>query len=421
MTKDKDIKTVVPALRFPEFRNAEGWQVTQLHNVSKRITQKNTNGSINRVLTNSALEGIVDQRDYFDKDIANQNNLEGYYIVEKGDYVYNPRISNIAPVGPLSKNRIETGVMSPLYTVFRFDNSSNDFYAQYFQSTNWHKYLKEVSNKGARFDRMSITPNIFMDMPIPAPTIKEQEKIADCFGSLDDLISAVTDKVEALKEHKKGLMQQLFPANGKTTPALRFPEFQNAGEWKETTLVKLAKFRRGSFPQPYGLPEWFDENGMPFIQVYDVDDNMLLKPQTKSKISELAAKQSVFIPKETVIITIQGSIGRVAITQYDAYIDRTLLLFEAFYKPLNKVFFAYILQLLFDIEKQKAPGGIIKTITKEVLSDFKVNMPNIDEQQKIADCLSSIDKLISAETDKLDQLKGHKKGLMQQLFPTLNE
>lgn len=160
---------------------------------------------------------------------------------------------------------------------------------------------------------------------------------------------------------------------------------------------------------------------MPFVQVYDVDFNLKLKPKTKRRISSLATKQSVFIEKGTVIITIQGSIGRVAITQYDAYIDRTLLLFEEFFKPIDKLFFAYIIQLLFEIEKQKAPGGIIKTITKEVLTSFSIHIPEILEQQKIAKCLSSLDELITAHTTKIKSLKDHKKGLMQQLFPNVND
>lgn len=208
----------------------------------------------------------------------------------------------------------------------------------------------------------------------------------------------------------------------KLIPKLRFPEFKDKGEWVEDTLVNLAKFRRGSFPQPYGLPEWYDDkNGMPFIQVFDVSDNFRLKSKTKSKISKLASEQSVFIPKETVIITIQGSIGRVAITQYDAYIDRTLLLFEKFYNEIDKTFFAYVLFMLFEIEKEKAPGGIIKTITKEVLSDFVIKIPKLLEQQKIASCLSSLDELIAAHSQKLELLKDHKKGLMQNLFPQEGE
>lgn len=211
-------------------------------------------------------------------------------------------------------------------------------------------------------------------------------------------------------------------SKNKLIPELRFPEFVNEENWIGDTLINIAKFRRGSFPQPYGLPEWYDEfNGMPFIQVFDVGDDFRLKPTTKNKISKLAAEQSVFIPQGTVIITIQGSIGRVAITQYDAYIDRTLLLFEEFYNEIDKTFFAYILFLLFEIEKEKAPGGIIKTITKEVLSDFKIKIPKLPEQQKIASCLSSLDEVIAAHSQKLELLKDHKKGLMQNLFPQEGE
>lgn len=419
MTKEKDIKTVVPALQFPEFRDADGWEVVQLGKVCDVIgggtpdTKEDSywNGDIPWISSSDICEGNISKINY--KRYITQDAIKN----SATKLCEAPSIHIVSRVGV---GKIAFSTIN-ICTSQDFTNLCNIKSSYVFLSYLLSIIMKQKTQETQGTSIKGITSAEIKNFSIQLPTIKEQEKIADCLGSLDDLISAVADKIEVLKEHKKGLMQQLFPAEGKTTPALRFSEFQNAGEWRETTLVKLAKFRRGSFPQPYGLPEWFDENGMPFIQVYDVDDNMLLKPQTKSKISELAAKQSVFIPKETVIITIQGSIGRVAITQYDAYIDRTLLLFEEFYKPLNKVFFAYILQLLFDIEKQKAPGGIIKTITKEVLSDFKVNMPNIDEQQKIANCLSSIDKLISADIDKLDQLKAHKKGLMQQLFPTLNE
>lgn len=393
-----------------------------MNKLAMRINTRNHENLITRVLTNSAIDGVVDQSDYFDREVANTKNLENYFVIDKGDYVYNPRISATAPVGPISKNKIGKGVMSPLYTVFRFENHNNEFYEQYFKTTLWHHYLKSISNTGARHDRMSISNDSFMRMPLPYQSEEEQEKIAECLSSLDDLIAAEDKKLEGLKAHKKGLMQKLFPAEGENVPEWRFPEFLDSGEWEGTSLVKFSKFRRGSFPQPYGLPEWYDDkNGMPFIQVYDVDDNLRLKKNTKSRISKLAAEQSVFISKGTVIITIQGSIGRVAITQYDAYIDRTLLLFEEFYRETEKDFFAYVLQLLFNIEKQKAPGGIIKTITKEVLSDFIVKIPKIEEQKKIANCLSSIDNLIAEQAQKIESLKTHKKGLMQGLFPSIEE
>jgi type I restriction enzyme S subunit len=203
----------VPRLRFEGFKG--DWAESTLDKLANRITQKNKAGTVIRVLTNSALYGILDQRDYFDKDIANPNNLEGYYVVDKYDYVYNPRVSTIAPVGPISKNKIGKGVMSPLYTVFK--NKNNDFYEQFFKSTYWHSYLKTISNNGARHDRMSITPDVFLDMPLPEPSPPEQQKIAACLSTLDDLITAQVAYIATLKQHKKGLMQQLFPSSDEAT------------------------------------------------------------------------------------------------------------------------------------------------------------------------------------------------------------
>ncbi|NCB80385.1 MAG: restriction endonuclease subunit S [Bacilli bacterium] len=276
----KDKVDLVPKLRFPEFHSTGEWKISTLSNLARKITVRNQDNLINRVLTNSAVEGVVDQSDYFDREVANPNNLENYFVIDEGDYVYNPRISVTAPVGPISKNKVGRGVMSPLYTVFRFENPNNDFYEQYFKTNRWHSYLKSVSNAGARHDRMSISNGSFMKMPLPYPSEGEQQKIADCLSSFDHLIAAEDKKLETLKLHKKGLMQKLFPADGETVPEWRFPEFRDRGEWGETTLAGFSDFRRGSFPQPYGLPEWYDEkNGMPFIQVFDVGENLRLKPQ----------------------------------------------------------------------------------------------------------------------------------------------
>lgn len=200
----------VPALRFPEFQNTGEWTIMTLNKLASRIIKKN-NGHICKVLTNSAADGVVDQAEYFSRNIVSENNLNNYYVIENGDYVYNPRVSTSAPVGPISKNYIGKGIMSPLYTIFRFHDTENEFFNQFFKTKYWHKYLKNVANQGARFDRMNITADDFMNMPVPAPCPNEQHKIADCLSSVDDLIMAQTKRLEALKTHKKGLMQQLFP------------------------------------------------------------------------------------------------------------------------------------------------------------------------------------------------------------------
>jgi len=198
-------------------------------------------------------------------------------------------------------------------------------------------------------------------------------------------------------------------------PSLRFFGFNKDIPLK--TLDQIAEFRRGSFPQPYGLDKWYDDiSGFPFVQVFDVDNNYKLKPDTKRKISAAARELSVFIPKGTIVLTIQGSIGRIAITQYDACCDRTLLIFQRFKVPLAEGFFVNALFLLFEIEKRSAPGGTIKTITKERLKSFQVALPPIEEQQQIADFLTAVDQRIQQLIQKKALLEDYKKGVMQQLF-----
>ena len=158
----------------------------------------------------------------------------------------------------------------------------------------------------------------------------------------------------------------------------------------------MANYRRGSFPQPYGKSEWYDGDGaMPFVQVADVSDEMNLVENTKQKISMLAQPMSVFAGKNTVLVTLQGSIGRVAITQYGAFVDRTVLIFEKYKEKIDTTFWAYIVKQKFIDEARKAPGGTIKTITKEALSDFDLSIPNYKEQQQIGTFFKQLDNLIT--------------------------
>lgn len=198
-----------PALRFPGFTG--DWQEKPLCSLAAKVNQKNKDFAVTRVLTNSATEGVVDQNAYFERDIAVKDNTNNYYIVDKDDFVYNPRISSTAPVGPISINKVGKGIMSPLYTVFKFQQGHIAFFEQYFQTEIWHPYLKSIANFGARFDRMNITTDGFFNMPLFVPSIEEQQKIAECLETLDNLIAAESKKLESLKAHKKGLMQQLFP------------------------------------------------------------------------------------------------------------------------------------------------------------------------------------------------------------------
>ena len=199
-------------------------------------------------------------------------------------------------------------------------------------------------------------------------------------------------------------------------PKIRFKGYTT--DWEQRKLSDCAGFRRGSFPQPYGNKDWYDgEGAMPFVQVADVSDDMKLVDDTKQKISKLAQPMSVCAEEGSVLVTLQGSIGRVAITQYKAFVDRTVLIFDKYNADIDKTFWAYIIKEKFIEEARKAPGGTIKTITKEVLSDFDLMLPSYDEQKMLGKLLHSLDHLITLHQRKYDEVKKLKKFMLQKMFP----
>nr|WP_255413154.1 restriction endonuclease subunit S [Collinsella sp. TM09-10AT] len=167
------------------------WEQRKLGDVGKKVTTKNADGALNETFTNSAERGIVSQLDYFDHDITNEANANGYYVVHPNDFVYNPRISTIAPCGPINRNRLNrTGVMSPLYTVFSIDDGVCKTYLEhYFKTSRWHDFMFLEGNTGARSDRFSISDSMFFEMPIWCPSLAEQEAIAQQLELTDNLIT----------------------------------------------------------------------------------------------------------------------------------------------------------------------------------------------------------------------------------------
>lgn len=201
-------------IRFKDDNGQEfsNWKYDTLGKFASKITKKNKDGKITNVISNSAKEGLIAQRDYFDKDIANIDNIDGYYVIEQGDFVYNPRKSADAPYGPINKYLFkDKGIVSPLYLCFKVSKSiDSDFLAYYFKSDKWHRFIHENSDQGARHDRVSIKDSDFFKMTIPIPEIKEQQKIAKFFRTLDKKIQSEQMRLNILTEWKKGLLQKMF-------------------------------------------------------------------------------------------------------------------------------------------------------------------------------------------------------------------
>ncbi|MCP4598699.1 restriction endonuclease subunit S [Neptuniibacter sp.] len=223
-------------------------------------------------------------------------------------------------------------------------------------------------------------------VPIPCPDNPEkslaiQAEIVRILDAFTAMTAELTAELNMRKKQYNYYRDQLLSFE------------QDEVEWK--ILEDVASFRRGSFPQPYGNSEWYDgESCMPFVQVADVADfGFTLHQTTKQKISKLAQPKSVFVEKGTVVVSLQGTIGRVAITQYDSYVDRTLAIFTSYKEDINKKYFAHQLKAKFDKEKEFARGSTLKTITKAEFSKFQIPIPSIEKQNRIVSILDKFDVL----------------------------
>ena len=238
-------KKQVPAIRFQGFTDA--WEQRKLSEITDKVTEKNAGLQYVETFTNSAEFGIISQRDFFDHDIAKLGSLDGYYIVKNEDFVYNPRISTSAPVGPINRNKLgRTGVMSPLYTVFRPHDIDTTYLEHFFKCDYWHSFMNFNGDSGARSDRFSIRDNVFFQMPIPIPDIDEQRKIGELLTCLDHLITLHQRKYEKLLKVKKSMLEKMFPRDGADVPEIRFDGFTDAWEQRKLGDIYIERNERGN-------------------------------------------------------------------------------------------------------------------------------------------------------------------------------
>ena len=355
--------------------------------------------------------------------------LDSFESITPSKFITSEAINNSATkIVPKNSIAIVTRVGVGKLAFIPFDYStSQDFLSLsnlktdgYFSLYSIYKILKKEINNLQGTSIKGITKADLLDKVISIPkSLEEQTKIGDFFKQLDDTIALHQRKLDLLKEQKKGYLQKMFPKNGAKVPELRFAGF--ADDWEERKLKDVSTYIRGSFPQPYTNPDFYDEkNGKPFVQVADIGYDLKLKPDTKSHISKLAESKSRFVEAGKVVVALQGSIetsiGRTAITQYDAFFDRTILIFQEYKVPIDKQYFSQIIKKLFEREKERAWGATISTITKEHLNDFIVGVPSIEEQQKIGTFFKQLDDTIALHQRKLDLLKEQKKGFLQKMF-----
>ena len=399
-----------PTIRFEGY--TDDWEQRKLNEIADKVSEKNKNNEFSEPFTNSAEQGIISQKDYFDREIVNNENLNGYYIVRNDDFIYNPRISATAPVGPINRNRLgRNGVMSPLYTVFRTHDIDNLYLEFYFKTTKWHRFMKLNGDSGARFDRFTISSTQFMEMPIPYPTLEEQQKIGEYFESLDTLITLHQRKCEETKKLKKFMLQKMFPKKGEKVPEIRFGGFTD--DWEQR------KF--GEIVEKYEDPVETPTEGYTRLGIRSHAKGTFHSYVEKGKELETAKMFRVAADKfivnitfgweHAVAITNENDAGKLVSHRFPQY---------SFNAGMEPKFFRYlILDENFKHHLElSSPGGAGRNRVLK-LSDmlqYKMNFPSEAEQKKIAAYFDDLDHLITLHQHKCEELQNIKKFMLQNMF-----
>ena len=386
-----------PRIRFKGF--TDDWEQRKLGKVADKVTEKNSGLQYLETLTNSAEFGIISQRDFFDHDISKTTSLGGYYIVRSEDFVYNPRISVTAPVGPINRNKLgRTGVMSPLYTVFRPHDIDTTYLEHFFKSSCWHSFMNFNGDSGARSDRFSIKDSVFFEMPIPTPDIEEQGQIGECLTHLDHLITLHQRKLEKLKIVKKAMLENCFPKNGEKVPKFRFSGF--TGDWEQRKLdeisdrydnlrIPVAASLRISGPIPY-----YGANGIQdYVEGYTHEGEFVL-------VAEDGANDLKNYPVKCVK-------GRIWVNNHAHVLQAKSCIADNY-------FLAFSLNRA-DIESLLVGGGRAK-LNAETMMNISLMFPSITEQREIGKYILSIDHLITLHQRKLEKLKIIKKSFLEKMF-----
>ena len=407
---DKKIK-IVPRKRFPQFESSEAWNELTLIQLSDRITDKVGTEKLT-TLSISAGVGFVTQTEKFDRDISG-NQYRNYIHIKKGDFSYNKGNSKKFPQGCIYElNEYEEAAVPNAFISFRFhDDVVSDFYKGYFANNFHGKQLRKHITSGARSNGLlNINADDFFNIVLPTPKeTAEQQKIADCIESLDDLIGAENNKLKALQKHKVGLMQKFFPSGEESLPELRFKEFAN---------IKIA-FKSGG--------ELFDSISN---KDHKCDLPILAISQEHGAVPREKIDYNVFVSDKSLesykvveigdfIISLRSFQGGIEYSVYRGICSPAYIILRKKIDMCDQYFKYYFKTKKFIADLNKNLEGIRdgKMVSYSQFSELVLPVPDKKEQQKIADCLCSADELINTQATKIEELRNHKNGLFQQLFP----
>ena len=346
------------------------WEQRKLSEITDKVTEKNAGLQYVETFTNSAEFGIISQRDFFDHDIAKLGSLDGYYIVKNEDFVYNPRISTSAPVGPINRNKLgRTGVMSPLYTVFRPHDIDTTYLEYFFKCGYWHSFMNFNGDSGARSDRFSIRDNVFFQMPIPIPDIDEQRKIGELLTCLDNLITLHQRKCANLCSPSQVVFSLLFATS--------------TFSWEQRKLGDVVQITMGQSPDG----STYSDEPSDYILVQgnaDLQNGWVCPRIWTTQITKKADAGDL-------IMSVRAPAGAMGKTAYNAVIGRGVAAIKG-----NE--FIYQLLVKMDADgfwKTLSCGSTFESLNSDNIKNAEVKIPTTAEQIKIGGYFQQLDNLIT--------------------------
>ena len=411
-------KQKCPEIRFKGFNQA--WIEKKLKSVSFKVIEKNLNSLYTETFTNSAQFGVVSQRDFFDKDISNSSSIKGYYVVKENDFIYNPRISNFAPVGPIKRNKLgRIGVVSPLYFVFRVHGLDYQFLETYFESSKWHHFMFLNGDTGARSDRLAIKDSILIEMLIYCPDEKTQKDIGKFFQHLDQSIALHEKKLNQTQNLKKAMLEKMFPtAESNKQPEIRLKGF--SGEWEEFQLENLGEFKNGMNMDKDSMGF-----GNPFVNIQHIFESTEVTKHNLELVNATNKQKKDYNLLEGDVLFVRSSVklegvGDTAVLVDDiegATYSGFLIRFRSNINlslDYKKVMFSIPL-----VRKQilaNATTSANTNINQESLKKILILLPKYEEQTQIGQFFKQLDETLVLQQQQLQTLKNLKQAFLEKMF-----
>lgn len=415
MSKQKN--SLAPEVRFPEFKGESPWPQLKIGKHLKESRIKGSAGDKAKKLTVKLWGNGVYAKD--DRLKGSENTQ--YYRRRSGQFIYSKLdfLNQAFGIVPEHLDGYESTVDLPCFDVS--DELDVRFLLEYVQRKDFYKKFGEIADGGRKAKRIQV--EAFLSFPIYIPKIEEQQKIADCLASIDKLITLHTQKLEALKAHKSGLMQQLFPAEGETVPKLRFPEFRNNGEWVVTTIDGIGSISSGGTPSR-AVPEYWNGN-IPWVSTTLIDFNEIKETNESITQKGLDNSSAKLFPAGTILMAMYGqgkTRGKVAKLVIKAAINQACAAIKL-KKGMNTEFVFQNLAGRYDEIRRISNSGGQENLSAGLIKNIPFSHPIIGsgEQEKIASFMASMDEMIISEKEKVESLKEHKKGLVQKLFPVMDD